>query len=70
MTGDISLLAVSEQYRVLRYYEGVVELALCTSNQVDPQNMAILFYKSGQSPEDALGQEALHKRYDKGKHVL
>ena len=51
-----------EQYRSLRYYEGIVELALCAASQRDPQNLAIHFYKSGQPLGDTSGQQALSER--------
>ena len=62
MTDQISLPGVSEQYRALRYYEGIVELALCTASHVDPQNIGLHHYNSGHAPEDAIGQEMLSRR--------
>ena len=62
MTQQINLVGVCEQYRSLRYYEGIVELALCTASQRDPQNLALHFYKSGQPLGDTSGQQALSDR--------
>ncbi len=54
--------------------EGVVELALCSSSHKDPQNLGLHFYKSGQPPDDVLGQKAFmercgHRNNTRGMHV-
>ena len=62
VTQQISLPVICDQYKSLRYYEGVVELALCTATHRDTQNMALQFYRSGQPMEDTMGQKALADR--------
>ena len=62
MTDQISLSGVSEHYRALRYYEGIVELALCTASNADPQNIGLHYYNSGHTSDDAIGQEVLSRR--------
>ena len=62
MTQQINLSIVCDQYRALLYYEGIVELSLCSGTQTDPQNLALLYYKSGQPIEDSAGQQALSRR--------
>ena len=62
VTKQISVPLVCDQYKSLNYYEGIVELALCTAAQKDPQNLALQFYKAGQPREDAVGQKALLDR--------
>ncbi len=56
------LATIVEQYSELHYMEGVVELALCSANHKDPQNLGLHFYKSGQPPDDVMGQRAFMER--------
>ena len=62
MTHQISLPSVCDKYRVLRYYEGVVDLSLCAASHKDPQWLGLHYYQSGQPPEDLAGQRAFMER--------
>ena len=62
VTQQITLTLVCEQYKSLRYYEGIVELAMCAAAHSDPQNLALHFYRAGQPMEDTAGQKALTER--------
>lgn len=63
MTHQLPLATIVEKYSELHFMEGVVELALCTSSHRDPQNLGLHFYKSGQPPDDVLGQKAFMERW-------
>lgn len=63
MTSQICLSVVCEQYKTLHYYEGIVELSLSAATHVDPRNLGLHFYKTGQPLGDTHGQQALSDRY-------
>jgi nuclear pore complex protein Nup155 len=64
VTEKINLQTVFEQYKTLHFYEGIIELTLCSAHREDPQNLALHFYKIGQPLTDCRGQEALSKRFN------
>lgn len=47
----------------MHFYEGIIELALYAALKKDPQGLALHFYKNGEAPGDAQGQEAMIARY-------
>lgn len=58
----INLPSVCELCRDLKFYSGIVELALCAAGVKDRKNLAIHFYKSGQPQQDVNGQAAYIER--------
>ncbi|XP_064386411.1 nuclear pore complex protein Nup155-like isoform X2 [Halichondria panicea] len=64
VTHQLPLATIVELYSELHFMEGVVELALCSANHKDPQNLGLHFYKSGQPPDDVMGQRAFMERQE------
>ncbi len=62
MTHQINLQSVCEEYRSVRYYEGIVELSLSAAAQLDHQGLGLHFYKTGQPQDDLGGQKAFMER--------
>ena len=50
-------------YFVVRFYEGVVELALYAALKRDPQGLALHFYRNGEPHGDIQGEDAFIARY-------
>uniref|UniRef100_A0A3B4XD68 Nuclear pore complex protein Nup155 n=1 Tax=Seriola lalandi dorsalis TaxID=1841481 RepID=A0A3B4XD68_SERLL len=53
---------VCNQYRQVRFYEGVLELCLTAADKKDPQRLGPHFYKNGEPEEDRVGQQAFQER--------
>ncbi|KAH0627891.1 hypothetical protein JD844_008444 [Phrynosoma platyrhinos] len=49
---QVDLANVCVQYRQVRFYEGVVELALTAAEKKDPQGLGLHYYKNGEPEED------------------
>ncbi|KAF7243992.1 hypothetical protein EYD10_09814 [Varanus komodoensis] len=52
---QVDLANVCVQYRQVRFYEGVVELALTAAEKKDPQGLGLHYYKNGEPEEDVTG---------------
>ncbi|EDO30041.1 predicted protein, partial [Nematostella vectensis] len=63
VTHQINLELICSILESVRFYEGVVELALYAAHRRDPQGHALHFYKNGESPGDVQGQEAMIARH-------
>ena len=50
-------------YFIVRFYEGVVELALYAALKRDPQGLALHFYRNGEPHGDIQGEDAFIARY-------
>jgi hypothetical protein len=48
---------------LVRFFDGIVELAVHTASVRDPQNLALHYYESGQPEQPGLGYDAFLKRY-------
>ncbi|CAB4045669.1 nuclear pore complex Nup155 [Paramuricea clavata] len=47
---------------LVRFFDGIVELAVHTASVRDPQNLALHYYESGQPEQPGLGYDAFLKR--------
>uniref|UniRef100_H9GFJ8 Nuclear pore complex protein Nup155 n=1 Tax=Anolis carolinensis TaxID=28377 RepID=H9GFJ8_ANOCA len=59
---QVDLANVCVQYRQVRFYEGVVELALTAAEKKDPQGLGLHYYKNGEPEEDVTGYQAFQER--------
>ncbi|XP_060617389.2 nuclear pore complex protein Nup155 [Anolis sagrei] len=59
---QVDLANVCAQYRQVRFYEGVVELALTAAEKKDPQGLGLHYYKNGEPEEDVTGYQAFQER--------
>ncbi|NXH21655.1 NU155 protein, partial [Bucco capensis] len=62
ISNQVDLANVCVQYRQVRFYEGVVELALTAAEKKDPQGLGLHFYKNGEPEEDVVGFHAFQER--------
>ena len=61
----LNLSAVCQQFVACQFYSGVLELCLCCSERIDPNNAALHYYKNNEPMEDQEGNVAYSKRsYD------
>lgn len=60
----LNLAAVCQQFVACQFYSGVLELCLCCSERIDPNNAALHYYKNNEPIEDYEGNAAYSKRYD------
>ena len=63
VTHQVNLSAVCSKYQQVAYYEGVIELCTCAASRMDPQGLALHYYKSGQPQDDIFGQRSFLERY-------
>ncbi|XP_060092043.1 nuclear pore complex protein Nup155 [Heteronotia binoei] len=66
---QVDLANVCAQYRQVRFYEGVVELALTAAEKKDPQGLGLHFYKNGEPEEDIVGLQAFQERLNSYKCI-
>ncbi|XP_020651332.3 nuclear pore complex protein Nup155 [Pogona vitticeps] len=59
---QVDLADVCAQYRQVRFYEGVEELALTAAERKDPQGLGLHYYKNGEPEEDVTGCQAFQER--------
>ena len=62
ITGHLNLPAICNQFAAVRFYWGIVDLALCAATKRDPQGFALHYYKSGEPQEDSQGFYAFRAR--------
>ncbi|XP_050400754.1 nuclear pore complex protein Nup155 isoform X1 [Patella vulgata] len=60
----LQLPAVCNQLASVNFYEGIVDLCLTESNKLDPQNLALHFYRCCEPPEDQQGMQAFINRME------
>lgn len=58
----LNLPAVCNSFASVRFYEGIVDLCLTAAQKLDPSNLALHFYKSGEPAEDTDGMQYYLKR--------
>ncbi|XP_054843250.1 nuclear pore complex protein Nup155 [Eublepharis macularius] len=66
---QVDLANVCAQYRQVRFYEGVAELALTAAEKKDPQGLGLHFYKNGEPEEDIVGLQAFQERLNSYKCI-
>ncbi|XP_051175538.1 nuclear pore complex protein Nup154 isoform X2 [Leptopilina boulardi] len=60
----LNLAAVCQQFVACQFYSGVLELCLCCSERIDPNNAALHYYKNNEPIEDYEGNAAYSKRLE------
>lgn len=60
----LNLGVICPQLAQVHYYLGIVELVLNEASKVDPQQLAVHFYHSGEPQEDIQGMQAFIARYE------
>jgi len=53
---------VCNQFAMVHFYEGIVDLCLTLSSKRDPQQLALHYYRSGEPNEDIQGMTAFMAR--------
>jgi nuclear pore complex protein Nup155 len=53
---------VCNQFAMVHFYEGIVDLCLTLSSKRDPQQLALHYYRSGEPNEDIQGMTAYMAR--------
>ncbi len=69
ITNQLDLAAVCSHFASVRFYSGVVDLALTAASKRDPQDLALHFYRNNEPPEDVLGSQAFAARYVTGQRA-
>lgn len=70
VTHQINLEGICSMFESVRFYEGVVVLALHEALKRDPQGLALHFYRNGEPHGDTQGEEAFIARQQCYKCVL
>ena len=60
---NLDLPSVCTQFGAVRYYSGIVELALTAAQRRDQQALALHYYKNGEPPEDTQGRQGYVERW-------
>ncbi|KAK3595250.1 hypothetical protein CHS0354_010857 [Potamilus streckersoni] len=58
----LNLPEVCNQFASVHFYEGIVDLCLAMANKVDPHQLALLFHKNDEQPDDMQGVQELMNR--------
>ncbi|PSN41988.1 Nuclear pore complex protein 155 [Blattella germanica] len=66
----LNLPLICHWFNVSHFYVGILELALTCAAKLDPQNVALHFYKNREPPEDTEGYQAYIKRMECYKQVI
>ena len=66
----LNLDVLSSHLMAVHCYKGVVEICLAAANKRDPQNLALHYYKNGESVDDHQGLNAFITRMGCYKHIL
>lgn len=64
ISAQLDLPTVCRQFSAVRFYRGIVDLALTSAETRDPQGFAVHFYDNGEPSEDTQGMCAYRLRYD------
>lgn len=59
---SVDLQKVAEEFILLRYYEGVLNVALARAELLDPQHLSLAYYRAGEPATDAHGRSVLLTR--------
>ncbi|XP_074610935.1 nuclear pore complex protein Nup155-like [Acropora palmata] len=70
VTDEINLEGICSMFESVRFYEGIVELALHEANKRDAQGLALHFYGNGEPHADIQGEEAFIARQQCYKCIL
>ncbi|XP_015777297.1 PREDICTED: nuclear pore complex protein Nup155-like [Acropora digitifera] len=70
VTDEINLEGICSMFESVRFYEGIVELALHEANKRDAQGLALHFYGNGEPHADVQGEEAFIARQQCYKCIL
>ncbi|XP_028403590.1 nuclear pore complex protein Nup155-like isoform X2 [Dendronephthya gigantea] len=62
VANQIDLAYICGQFEELRFFDGIVELAVLTASTIDPQNLALHYYESGQPEQPGPPYDAFLKR--------
>ena len=62
ITNQLDLPVVCSQFASVRFYSGVVDLALTAASKRDPQGLALHYYRNNEPPEDVQGSYAFTAR--------
>ncbi|ESO88145.1 hypothetical protein LOTGIDRAFT_234706 [Lottia gigantea] len=60
----LQLTTVCNQLASVNFYQGIVDLCLTEANKLDPQNLALHFYRCCEPPEDQQGMQAFINRME------
>ncbi|XP_067928624.1 nuclear pore complex protein Nup155-like [Watersipora subatra] len=60
----LNLQEVCQQLSAARHYDGILDICLTTASKRDPQNIALYYYKNGQSVDDLSGSTMFTTRMD------
>ncbi|KAL3869881.1 hypothetical protein ACJMK2_042508 [Sinanodonta woodiana] len=58
----LNLQEVCNQFASVHFYEGIVDLCLAMANKADPHQLALLFHKNDEHPDDMQGVQELMNR--------
>ncbi|KAK2140069.1 hypothetical protein LSH36_1494g00009 [Paralvinella palmiformis] len=64
ISAQLDLPTVCRQFSAVRFYRGIVDLALTSAETRDPQGFAVHFYDNGEPSEDTQGMCAYRLRMD------
>lgn len=66
----LNLDVLTSHLMAVHCYKGVVEISLAAANKRDPQNLALHYYKNGESIDDHQGFQSFVTRMACYKHIL